>query len=74
LNQEIDEAAKAAKSDAGIVIVRDPARVALHPVSPTSRTFLLCALGGTLLAVVAGVAAAWMAGRFPRPPQQQGAS
>ena len=58
LNQEI---AKAGHPDAGIVIVRDPARVEPKPVARRPWIFLMWMLGGTLLALVSGGAAAWVA-------------
>ena len=71
LNEEI---AMARQSDAGIVIVRDPARVATHPVSPFSRTVLMWLLGGAALAFLAGGVAAWLATRIPPVSPRQGAS
>ncbi len=58
LNQEIAEAGQPPN---GIVIVRDPARPALNPANPHSRTFLLWMFGGTVLALVAGGVSAWVA-------------
>jgi len=55
LNQWMD---KVGQLDAGVVIVRDPARIELRPVNSNSRIFLTWMCGGMLLALLAGGVAA----------------
>ncbi len=59
---------------AGPVIVRDPARAVFNPIILKSQTFLALMFGGTLLALGTGGAAAWMAARISRHPQEQSAN
>ncbi len=70
LNQQIAEAGQRA---AAFVVVRDPARPELKPVKGGPSIFLTWLLGGTLLALVVGGAAACLAVLTRRFSHRQGA-